>query len=630
MSDCQTCLPIANCLSEDIDLYSLQTSFPFVTRCPSGLNCNAEELHMDCCGTELSVSFPIGVSIAQRNAIINILVAECARRLMFCGRIIIPPPNGTLPPPVFYYSAARTGSSQCPDGNTFIYTVRAGTFLALTQEEANQAAQIYAGQQAALHRICLSYLFPFACKDNAYEKRITATGNFLASPPLQNFWELTAGSLPPGLGIVLGYTVQKFVTITGTPITAGVYNFTIKITAPNGDNMRKSYQLTVAEILPGSALPGFLPGIPYSQNLTVTPAHDQETESWSVISGDLPPGFELTTAGVLHGTTEDTDVSYAFAVQVTFKPTGSDSYLQCTQDFTISAAIPQPISFWQLEETSGNRKDLMLNRNDLTQVNGVVGSGAGHLGTAYQQSATLASHVAKSGSTSLLLNSSKDITVCGWFYHPPAIANAQFFSWIFKDAASTDLWAVTFSIVTTVVPPAPPTIYATISNSVLFTDYNITLDPIPYQNAQNFFRVWYSTSDNKLRLQINNGTKLEVAVGFTPTSGVTATFEIGRGTAGFRVDEVGAWDQILTDDQVDNLFSAGINGMEIPATATTGFDGSFVDITWSTAQTNAGSEFKVFRNGTEIATVAAGINTYHDATVQSGQTYSYVVRFYTS
>ena len=129
-------------------------------------------------------------------------------------------------PVATFYSAEIAMQGTCPDGSLFTYGIAASAFAALSQAEADYQAGTYAAQQMALTMLCLSSLEQTVlCLDAGYDATITAMGSSLAQPPDMNNWEVTAGSLPPGLTFNTSTGV-----LSGTPTTNGIFSFTFSVT----------------------------------------------------------------------------------------------------------------------------------------------------------------------------------------------------------------------------------------------------------------------------------------------------------------------------------------------------------------------------------------------------------------
>ena len=179
------------------------------------------------------------------------------------------------------------GTATCPDGTTFTYRIQGWTF-----------SQIYANWLAKRNLLCLGDIPDSCCVGSEYLESIQATGKCLAAYPFYNYWEISSGTLPDGLTLEGGFTLDDFVIIQGTPTATGTFAFTVKVTCPNGTYMAKNFSVVVAGIT-NTPLPGATVGTPYSVQLT----QYGYTDPWfSVDSGTLPAGLTLDNSGLLSGT----------------------------------------------------------------------------------------------------------------------------------------------------------------------------------------------------------------------------------------------------------------------------------------------------------------------------------------
>lgn len=111
-------------------------------------------------------------------------------------------------------------------------------------------------------------------------------------------WSISAGSLPPGLGI--GASGTPSTTISGTPTTSGTYNFTVQAADDGGDTDTKSYSITIADatvtISPSltSPLPQGYVGTWYEMWQTASASSVCGNYSWAVSAGSsLPSGISF-------------------------------------------------------------------------------------------------------------------------------------------------------------------------------------------------------------------------------------------------------------------------------------------------------------------------------------------------
>jgi len=129
-----------------------------------------------------------------------------------------------------------------------------------------------------------------------YNQTITASG---ASPPVT--FAVTSGVLPTGL--VLNAATGA---ITGSPTTAGNFNFSITATDANGCFASRAYTVIIAStcavlVVNPATLPGGTQGVPYNQS--VSAAGGTPPYTYSIAAGALPNGLGLNaTTGAITGT----------------------------------------------------------------------------------------------------------------------------------------------------------------------------------------------------------------------------------------------------------------------------------------------------------------------------------------
>jgi beta-glucanase (GH16 family) len=130
---------------------------------------------------------------------------------------------------------------------------------------------------------------------NAYSVTVAASGG---TPPYQ--WQVTGGSLPPGLGLDASSGV-----ISGTPSAVGNANFTLTVSDANATSASSGFSIRVfppaLSITSGSQLPNGSVGAAYNTTLTATGG--VTPYRWQVSSGALPSGLSLNqTTGAITGT----------------------------------------------------------------------------------------------------------------------------------------------------------------------------------------------------------------------------------------------------------------------------------------------------------------------------------------
>ncbi|MCU1328689.1 MAG: hemagglutinin, partial [Bryobacterales bacterium] len=144
-----------------------------------------------------------------------------------------------------------------------------------------------------------------------YSEKIAASGGV----SLYN-WSLLSGTLPAGLSINAATGV-----IEGNPTTAGSSLFTIQLIDSAAGSPSKTTMLlglTIARLTQVSITSGALDrgtaGTPYSSILQATGG--ASPYSWTVITGFLPPGLYLNTAGTLSGVPSQAG-EFGFTIKVT-------------------------------------------------------------------------------------------------------------------------------------------------------------------------------------------------------------------------------------------------------------------------------------------------------------------------
>ncbi|MBP9890301.1 MAG: putative Ig domain-containing protein [Planctomycetes bacterium] len=153
----------------------------------------------------------------------------------------------------------------------------------------------------------LTQVVPDGAIGAAYSQQITATGGFGSYT-----WSIVAGALPAGLSISSGTPAG---TISGTPTTAGIFNFTVQVTDALSATAQQafsvevsSYALRIQLRLPAEAQAG------QSYSDTFAAEGGAAPYSWSLASGALPAGIGLssgTPSATLSGTPAAAGVYYA-------------------------------------------------------------------------------------------------------------------------------------------------------------------------------------------------------------------------------------------------------------------------------------------------------------------------------
>jgi hypothetical protein len=125
-------------------------------------------------------------------------------------------------------------------------------------------------------------------------------------------WSIASGNLPTGLSLN-----SATGEIYGTPTTEDIYNFTVKATSIGGsDSKDLSITITPTAVAPAittTILPDGKINTEYSAQLEAT---GTASITWSLESGNLPVGLELSETGIISGT-PTTAGEFCFIVKVT-------------------------------------------------------------------------------------------------------------------------------------------------------------------------------------------------------------------------------------------------------------------------------------------------------------------------
>ena len=148
-------------------------------------------------------------------------------------------------------------------------------------------------------------------------------------------WSISAGSLPQGLILSAGQ-------ISGTPTAAGNASFTVKVTDTGSASATKALSINIAAnpvIITTASLPAGQVGVPYSQTLQASGGTG--TLTWTISSGSLPAGLNLSAAGQIAGTPTTSGTSN-FTVKATDTASGSASVALSIN--VAAAAVPLRIT----------------------------------------------------------------------------------------------------------------------------------------------------------------------------------------------------------------------------------------------------------------------------------------------
>lgn len=129
-------------------------------------------------------------------------------------------------------------------------------------------------------------------------------------------WSQTGGSLPGGTSLNSSGSSD---ILFGFPASGGTFTFTVQVTDGNGDMTNRQYSVVISNAVQiiTTLLPNGTNGLNYSQQLQATagvPFGGASPYSWSLSSGSLPSGLNLSTNGLLSGSLT-TSGTFNFTVQ---------------------------------------------------------------------------------------------------------------------------------------------------------------------------------------------------------------------------------------------------------------------------------------------------------------------------
>jgi hypothetical protein len=194
--------------------------------------------------------------------------------------------GGTLPPGVTFTAATGVLSGTPTTAGSYSFSIT-GTDTVGASTLRNYSVTV----NAAI--VVNPATLPDATVGTAYNQTVTTTGGTGTVTLTQG------GTLPPGV-LFTAATGQ----LSGTPTTAGTYNFSITGTDTVGASTLRNYSVTVnAAAIPITVNPATLPnttvGVAYSQTATATGGTGSYTFSRT---GTLPTGLSLSATGALTGT----------------------------------------------------------------------------------------------------------------------------------------------------------------------------------------------------------------------------------------------------------------------------------------------------------------------------------------
>ncbi|MDR3001991.1 MAG: Ig domain-containing protein [Fibromonadaceae bacterium] len=167
---------------------------------------------------------------------------------------------------------------------------------------------------------------PFITTGSLPNAEVDANYSVKLESTVSGTWNLTAGTLPPGLMLNLDGS------ISGTPTTAGTFTFTVKVTNMTGSATRE-LSITVLDKQLPTILTTSLPNGNYGEKYHYKLESASLSATWEIIAGDLPQGLWLTECGQINGEFEEVG-TFTFTVKATNAAGQSD-----TKQFSIAIRL---------------------------------------------------------------------------------------------------------------------------------------------------------------------------------------------------------------------------------------------------------------------------------------------------
>ncbi len=255
---------------------------------------------------------------------------------------------GSLPPGIVLNSSTGVLSGTPTAASTFTFTVQVADTNSAT---ATKSLSVTIAAGTATLAITTTSPLPGGTAGSVYSVPIAVAGG--TSPYT---WAVVSGALPPGLSL---NSVNG--SLSGTPSSAGTFNFTVQVTDASRATASTAFTLTIASSSPKltitttSPLPNGTVGAAYSQTLTASGGTPPYT--WSVTSGALPGGLALNAGtGAISGTPQ-TAGAFPFTIRVTDTTSAvADQPLQ----ITVGTPSAGPLSFSGVPDTSGSGQQLTI------------------------------------------------------------------------------------------------------------------------------------------------------------------------------------------------------------------------------------------------------------------------------
>jgi hypothetical protein len=139
-----------------------------------------------------------------------------------------------------------------------------------------------------------------------------------AAPATSLTYTIVSGNLPAGLGLNLSGTIFGSTTLISSN------SFTVQALDNLGNAQNRTFSIDVVPsqpnwITPAGTIGAFPSGSPLEFQFSATAIQPAVYVQYTLLSSSLPAGLSLTTAGLLHGTSEQvyTNTQYTFVIRAT-------------------------------------------------------------------------------------------------------------------------------------------------------------------------------------------------------------------------------------------------------------------------------------------------------------------------
>ncbi|HEY0308889.1 MAG TPA: putative Ig domain-containing protein [Acidobacteriaceae bacterium] len=206
--------------------------------------------------------------------------------------------SGTLPPGITL-SAGGVLSGSATTAGAYTFTVQVTDTEAVPQT-AQKAFTINVYNKLSI----ITTSLPNGAQNTAYSQTLSAIGG---SGTLK--WQ-SSGTLPAGL------TLTSAGVFAGTPTTATTASFTVQVTDASVPQQVATQSLSLTIVAPLSIVTASLPAATVNNfyNVALASSGGNAPVTWSLASGSLPQGLQLSSIGVVSGTPLQTGTSN-FVVQ---------------------------------------------------------------------------------------------------------------------------------------------------------------------------------------------------------------------------------------------------------------------------------------------------------------------------